>query len=223
MQAMYTNEKCWFKGTSICTRDNCKDCYIYNRMKMHFDYAGLPENKQVTIRLTPDSCDRSAYNELANIKRNIYDFVSNGRSLYLCGHTAGNGKTSWAIKLLQSYLLQIYDVKSCEDRPALFISVANLLIALKDFNNPLSKEYLQAIKDADLVVWDDIAITGLSQYDYLQLYSFIDTRIFNGKSNIYTSNRINDKELQDYVGDRLTSRILSKDTTVIELKGRDNR
>ena len=219
----HTNNNCWFKGTSICTRDTCDDCYIYGRMKMHFDYAGIPNNLQKIIRLVPDDCDTKSFNKLRDIKKDIYNWVQEGNNLYLCSHTAGNGKTSWAIKLLQSYLLQVYDFKSCEDRPGMFVSVSNLLISLKDFKNPQSASYLNHIKTADLVVWDDMAITGLSNYDYLQLYSYLDTRLLNGKSNIYTSNRVTMDELRQYVGDRLTSRIFSRNTEIITLRGGDNR
>ena len=44
--------------------------------------------------------DKKKYEYLAHVKQNIEDFIKQGCSLYIYSRYPGNGKTSWAIKLL---------------------------------------------------------------------------------------------------------------------------
>lgn len=190
-------------------------------MKWQFDNSGLPKSKYMPIRLSPQSNDRRAFERLADIREDIDEFVEQGRNLYICGKTPGNGKTSWAIKMLQTYFVyvsegNIFNVKG------MFVSVPELLLKLKDFNNPLENEYKENLKSCDLLILDDIAVTGISQYDYLQLFTLIDGRMLSGKSIIFTSNVVSLKELENAIGERLASRIWGN-STVIEIKGGDMR
>ena len=190
-------------------------------MKWQFDNSGLPKSKYMPIRLSPQSNDRRAFERLADIREDIDEFVEQGRNLYICGKTPGNGKTSWAIKMLQTYFVYVsegnlFNVKG------MFVSVPDLLLKLKDFNNPLENEYKENLKSCDLLILDDIAVTGISQYDCLQLFTLIDGRMLSGKSIIFTSNVISLKELENAIGERLASRIWGN-STVIEIKGGDMR
>ena len=212
------NTDCWY--ASSCVED-CANCTLYPQMKWQFDNSGLPKSKYMPIRLSPQSNDRRAFERLADIREDIDEFVEQGRNLYICGKTPGNGKTSWAIKMLQTYFVyvsegNIFNVKG------MFVSVPDLLLKMKDFNNPLSNEYKENLKSCDLLILDDIAVTGISQYDYLQLFTLIDGRILSGKSIIFTSNVISLKELEHAIGERLASRIWGN-STVIEIKGGDMR
>ena len=93
---------------------------------------------------------------------------------------------------------------------------------LKDFNNPLPKSYLENLKNVDLVIWDDIAVSGMSQYDFTQLYTIIDKRILAEKSNIFTSNQPTVEGFAKMMGNRLASRIYYT-SEIVELKGKDMR
>ena len=104
----------------------------------------------------------------------------------------------------------------------MFVSVPDLLLRLKDFDNPLSKEYKDNLRETDLLILDDIAVTGLSQYDYLQLFTLIDNRVLAGKSIIFTSNNVSVKDLEASIGERLASRVW-RTSQIIELKGGDMR
>lgn len=212
------NTDCWY--ASSCVED-CANCTLYPQMKWQFDNSGLPKSKYMPIRLSPQSNDRRAFERLADIREDIDEFVEQGRNLYICGKTPGNGKTSWAIKMLQTYFVyvsegNIFNVKG------MFVSVPELLLKLKDFNNPLENEYKENLKSCDLLILDDIAVTGISQYDYLQLFTLIDGRMLSGKSIIFTSNVVSLKELENAIGERLASRIWGN-STVIEIKGGDMR
>lgn len=212
------NTDCWYYQSC---EDDCTKCVIYPQMKWQFDNSGLPKSKYTPIKLVPQPCDRRAFDKLASIREDIDLFVEQGRNLYICGATPGNGKTSWAIKMLQTYFQwvaegNLFTVKG------MFVSVPDLLLKMKDFDNPLSNEYKNNLRKTDLLVLDDIAVTGLSQYDYLQLFALIDNRMLSGKSTIFTSNNVALKDLEQSVGERLASRIWNN-STVIEIRGGDRR
>jgi len=198
-------------------------CQTYLELKWQMDNSGLPEKlqKPIDMYITDcNRCDRSSYKRLADIRKNIVKYVTEGNNLYICGE-AGNGKTSWAIKLLQSYLHHMAH-GNYEKLQGIFVSVSDLLLRLKDFNNPIPKEYKDNLEKVPLVVWDDIGISGISQYDYTQLYTLINNRSLAGKSNIFTSNLVDRRDLEDLIGERLTSRIYGS-SEIILLKGGDMR
>ena len=125
------NTDCWY--ASNCNED-CSVCLVYPQMMWQFDNSGLPKSKYAPIHLRPQSNDVRAFNKLADIREDIDEFVEQGKNLYICGEIPGNGKTSWAIKMLQTYFHyvaegNIFTVKG------MFVSVPDLLLKLKDFNN----------------------------------------------------------------------------------------
>lgn len=190
-------------------------------MKWQLDNSGLPKSKYAPISLSPQFNDRRAFDKLADIKNNIDEFVEQGKNLYICGRTPGNGKTSWAIKILQMYFYYVAEGNLLNVK-GMFVSVPDLLLKMKDFNNPLSNEYKDNLKNCDLLILDDIAVTGISQFDYLQLFTLIDGRMLAGKSIIFTSNITDIKKLEDVIGERLASRIMGN-SIIIEIKGGDMR
>lgn len=214
------NSNCWY--LQVC-QDDCFMCRTYLEMKWQMDNSGLPDKLQKSIEMyiTEDNkCDKPAYKRLATIKKQIVQYVDEGNNLYICGY-AGNGKTSWAVRLLQSYL-HYKASGNYEKLQGMFVSVTDLLLKLKDFNNPVSREFKDNLERVPLVIWDDIGITGISQYDYTQIYTLINNRILAGRSNIFTSNLTKREQLEDIVGERLASRIYGL-SEVLELKGRDMR
>ena len=214
------NSNCWYR--EVCD-DDCFMCRTYLELKWQMDNSGLPCKLQQPIEMyitEENKCDKTAYKRLATIRRDIVDYVKDGNNLYICGY-AGNGKTSWAVKLLQSYL-HYKSSGNYERLQGMFISVSDLLLKLKDFNNPVSKEFKDNLETVPLVIWDDICITGVSQYDYTQLYTLINNRTLAGKSNVFTSNLINREDIEDLIGERLASRIYGQ-SEIIQLKGKDMR
>lgn len=214
------NSNCWY--LEVCN-DECFMCRTYLEMKWQMDNSGLPDKLQKPIEMyitDGNKCDKAAYKRLAGIRKDIVNYIGAGNNLYICGKS-GNGKTSWAIKLLHSYLHHKAP-GNYERLQGVFISVADLLLRLKDFNNPISKEFKDNLETAPMVVWDDICITGISQYDYTQIYTLINNRVLAGRSNIFTSNVIDRGMLDEVFGERLTSRIYDL-SEIIELKGKDMR
>ena len=211
------NEKCWYKN--VC-QESCENCIRYAEMKYLLDHSGIPEKRQYPIELIAGS-DYREYLKLADIKSDIENFVNDGEQLYICSKETGNGKTSWAIKLMLKYFDCIWAGNGFRQR-AMFIHVPTFLTKLKDFTNPLLSVYKEMITKVDLVVWDDIASTKLSDYDVQQLLIFVDGRIVDTKANIFTGNIVSLSELTTSLGARLASRIWNR-SEVIEFKGKDRR
>lgn len=178
---------------------------------------------RIQLVLDEDLCDKEAFNILHNIEINIKDFVSNGKNLFIFSTGVGNGKTSWAIRLLQAYMNSIWPESDLKCR-CLFINVPRFLLTLKDSitNN---SDYINHIKenvlDVDLVVWDELGIKSLTTYEHEHLLNLINTRLDKNKSNVYTSNLFG-SELEDKIGSRLYSRVTNMSTN-IQFFGKDKR
>lgn len=214
---MGKNENCWYK--EVCAYDDCTNCIRYNEMKYLMDNSGLPKKRQHPIYLFAGR-DFDAFLELSKIKDRIVEFVKNGESLYIYSRYTGNGKTSWSIKLLLRYFDQVWAGNGFRVR-GYFQHVPTLLNTLKDFSNS-SSALKKTLVTADLVVWDDIASTKLSDYDRSQLLMLIDQRTAEGLANIYTGNIDSANDLTNALGLRLTSRIWNT-STLIEFKDKDKR
>lgn len=186
----------------------------------------LLENKQkrdIPLILDEDKADKNAYLRLKEIQQQIESFATQGGNLFIWSSITGTGKTSWAVKLLNSYIDKIW-YKSDLKCKCLFINVPKLLISLRE-NISQKLDYVSHIKEnvlnADIVVWDDIATKGFTTFEMENLFNFIDNRLNSGKANIYTSNLIGD-HLKESVGDRLYSRIINS-SEIIQFIGKDKR
>lgn len=179
--------------------------------------------KLIGTKLIPENKDYDNFIRLANIQSNILEFVEEGNSLYLYSDACGNGKTTWSIKLMLQYFNEVWACNNFKER-GLFINVPTFLSKIKSvISNPDSdfERLRELIDSVDIVVWDDIATSKLSDFDYNTLLTYIDKRTVERKCNIYTGN-VEPKKLDNYLGQRLSSRVLNH-STVIELKGEDRR
>jgi len=217
-------EKCWYKDhCNLFNTDKCSGaCPRYMEMHYLMNHANLPTSKMAPIRLTPTTADTPAYKELKEIQKDINNFVTGGESLYIYSRYFGNGKTSWGIKLLHSYFDCIWLGNGFRCR-GIFISVPDFLYRIKNFKVVDAEfEYIKSLlAKVDLVIWDDVGATNMSGFDYGNLLYFIDQRVLDNKSNVYTGN-LSQKELIKVVGDRLTSRIWNNSIRV-EFRGKDRR
>ena len=218
------NKECW-----LCNECNHVDCdkFCLRRFKLDFLYnealVSLKQRTRIPLRLDNDGLDRDNFQYLSTIEKNILNFVHDGGNLYIYSSTTGNGKTSWALRMIQAYLNKIWYESELTCR-ALFINVPRYLLALKD-NISQKSDYVAHIKEnvlnADLVVWDEVGTKGLTPFEHENILNIINARIDAGKANIYTSN-LSDEELHQSVGDRLYSRIAILSDGV-ELLGSDKR
>ena len=221
----YLQKSCKKYCTNECGDAEETYCPRISRIDYLFEEALIPkqQRKRFALRIDADGTDGDAFKQLKAVEQNIEQFISTGSNLFIYSPICGNGKTSWAIRLIQAHIEHIW-YRSNLTCKALFISVPRYLLAIKNniSNTGMYAEHIRKnIFDADLVVFDDIATKGITQFEAENLFSVIDTRINMGKSNIFTSNII-PGQLNDLLGPRLTSRIVNL-STVIQLQGRDKR
>lgn len=213
-------------------RNNCNgiDCnkeFCMKKYRLDALYGNsllTPSQKEYRkLQIDADGTDLNEFTKLSQLEKAITNFVSQGANLYLHSYTCGNGKTSWAVRFINSYFSKIW-AKSNLECQAIFISVPRYLLALKE-NISGHSTYADFINknvlEADLVVWDDIAAKVGTEFELNHLLNIINARMDAGKSNIFTSN-LGQRELTNALGERLASRICNKSID-IELKGSDKR
>lgn len=218
------NARCWL--VDQCNHKDC-DTFCLRRFKLDYLYnqalVSDEQRQRVDLMLDGDLADKAAFDFLKKVESTIVGFVEAGKNLYLWSNMTGNGKTAWSLRLVQAYLNRIWPSSDLQCR-VLFINVPKFFLALKD-NISEKNDYIAQIKanvlDADLVVWDEVALKTLTQFEMENLLSLINNRLDCGKSNIYTSN-ISPNDLLNLVGDRLYSRIINM-SEVVEFRGADKR
>ena len=200
-------------------------CIRQFKMNGLFDLGMLSDKQRqlFPLRYDSDGTDREPFMRLHQISKEAEEFVSQGKNLYLYSTGCGNGKTSWALRIVQEYIRKIWFKSDMRPR-VLFINVPKFFLMLKD-NISNQNEYTMHIKeyaaDCDLIVWDDIGTKMGTEFEVENLLNIVNNRIDNGKANIYTSN-ILPEQLKARVGERLYSRIVHLSEN-IELRGADKR
>ena len=205
-------------GTDECNGGCIRFLEMLNLVQM----SNLPQDKWVPIRLVPGN-DREQFLELKEIKDNIAEWVMGGNSLYIYSPNFGNGKTSWAIKLLLAYFNSVWAGNGFRCR-GVFVSVPAFILKNKEIISDKDPKFTllkQNIMEADLVVWDDIASTKLSDYDHQLLLTYINDRCLGCKSNVFTGNA-DENQITTFLGGRLASRVWNS-SKVIKFKDYDKR
>ena len=222
---IFDKNKCWY--TSACGKYGSPECNAscirYMEMDFLMQNSGIPRNKQYSVLLTPSKKDVQAFLTLKEINDDIIAFVENGESVYIYSDNFGNGKTSWAIKLMQKYFDGVWAGNGFRCR-GIFIHVPTFLTKIKEGISRKDEDFetlKSRLMTVDLVIWDDIAATKLGDFDHANLLTYIDQRKLNQLSNIYTGN-LDQDELQDALGNRLASRVWN-DSTLVKFVGADRR
>ena len=218
-------QNCWIANR--CNQIDCDKSFCLKKFKLDtlFEKALLTEfhKKDIALRVDADQKDLDAFQYLKSIELNIETFVERGDNLYIHSATCGNGKSSWAVKLLKAFLFSIWHKSDLTCR-AMFIHVPRFLLSIKD-NISQKSDYVQYIKDnvfdADLVVFDEVGTKSLTNFEHEHILNIINTRLEMGKANIYTSN-LSNEEMLDKMGERLFSRIIHNSNDV-GLVGADKR
>jgi len=218
-------ESCLFADR--CNKIDCDKDFCVKKFKLDylFDQALLSEKhkKELVLRVDADKRDLEAFKYLKSIQNSVEKFVENGDNLYIHSLISGNGKTSFAIKILKEYFYRIWSKSDLRCR-GLYIHVPKYLISLKD-NISEKSDYVKHIKknalDADLVIFDEVGTKSLTSFEFENILTIINARLDYGKANIYTSNLTNE-ELLDNLGSRLYSRIVNNSNDVVFV-GQDKR
>lgn len=217
--------RCYAEDYCKKPKEECSEvCGGYRVLRALYNLSRLPLKYQYRIDLIPDAKDLSAFEALNEFKENIVSHVENGEGLYIWGENTGNGKTSWASKIMGYYFRKIAFSSGLENE-GLYIYLPTFLDDLRNsYNNPSQEfeEELDMVKRCKLLIVDDIGAERVTEWVRERIVSIINTRVSNGLSTIYTSN-LSLSKLMDKLGDdRISSRIRGS-VTEINLLGKDNR
>lgn len=187
-----------------------KEVGFEGQFKIQLDNANLPTSYNPQKLLIPDSEDEQVFNQLSFIKDEINRFVSTGQNLLICSNYVGNGKTHWAISIAYSYLIHASNFS--KSNPVMFINVPLFFYKKKmSMSNPSYVEEVNSIEDrifkSDLVIFDDISGKGNSDFEQDSIYCWIESRLMDGKSSIYTSNA-RPEDMLNFLSPKIWDRIV---------------
>lgn len=211
---------------SICDNyapdGNCfKMCTKFHQIDLLFHNANIPRRYLQPFTLVPSTIqDQGQYDILNEIKNGIFEFVREGRCLYIFSKLKLNGKTSWGIKILQQYLHLVKEDNGNRTK-ALYVDVGAYLTELKaSFDSKINKdidEFRFDIDNADLVIWDNIDEIKLSEWESGTIKQHIKKRLSNNLSNIYIGTNIGTKldylvgyDLRQYIEDDMKVELYSE-------------
>ena len=195
--------------------NNLADRIWQKKLNNLFELSGLPKKYFEPQHLVKREVDADCWDWLEDVRNNIVEEVQRGLNIVITSTIVGNGKTSWAVRLLQRYLAETaLDGRMVEK--GMFVVSAQLLTEFGDYNYfQTMKEFLERfekLKTCDLLVIDEIGGGSLTKASYPYLYDLVNYRVDNNLSTIYTTN-YTDEEVINLLGQRLYSRIY--DTSVV--------
>ena len=202
------HEQCWYREVCSEAPSGCTaTCVRFAEMLNLMQTSNLPKYMWFPVTLYANK-DIEAFRELKAIKDEIKNWVQEGNNLYLYSRSFGNGKTSWAVKLMLAYFNQIWR-GNCFRTRGIFISVPEFFDRERLRMSNQDEEFIRirdSLLEADLVIWDDVSVVRMTEYNIATFFNFVDARVLSGKANIFTGN-LDHEKLTEFVGGRLASRI----------------
>ncbi len=214
---------CWY--LSVCNKapEECSSsCLRFTEMKTLLELSNLPEGRWFPQSLVPGS-DIEVFRQLKQIKDDVVNWVNEGNNIYLYSDNFGNGKTSWAVKIMLAYFNKIWPGNGFRRR-GLFLSVPEFIDRHREIINNRDDAFVKMREDlikCDLVIWDDISSTKLTDYNHSLLLNYLDARSFAKKANIFTGN-VDEEGLKHFLGGRISSRVWNA-STVFQFVDHDKR
>lgn len=201
-------EECWYLGVCPKAPQGCSNtCLRYIEMLNLVQQSNIPPSKWIPLKLRPGK-DRLAFIRLQEIKDDIENWTKSGGSLYIYSEAFGNGKTSWAIKLMLAYFNEVWAGNGFRRR-GVFVSVPEFTDRNREIINNRDEEFVKLREDileCDLVVWDDLTSIKLTDFNHAVLFNYIDARVLANKANIFTGN-VDYEGMVKNLGGRLASRV----------------
>lgn len=214
---------CWYREVCSEAPNGCTaTCVRFAEMLNLVQKSNLPKYMWFPKPLYAGK-DLNSFVELKSIKDDIKNWVKGGNSLYLYSQGCGNGKTSWAVKLMLAYFNKVWR-GNCFRTRGIFISVPEFFDRERLRMNNQDNEFIHirdSLLDADLVIWDDVSIVKMTEYNSATFFNFVDARVLSGKANIFTGN-LDEERLKEFVGGRLASRIWNT-SQVVQFVDEDKR
>lgn len=216
--------RCFAEAYCQKDRSACSElCGGYRVLRALYNLSRIPERYRYNIPLKPQEADVPAFEALNAYKEKVLENVEAGKGLYIWGKSTGNGKTSWACKIMSHYFRKIAFDTGLENE-GLYIFLPTFLEDLRnsfDDMDPDFEQVLSMLKCCKLLIIDDVGTERVTEWVRERLVSIINTRVGAGLATIYTSN-LSPEELLEKLGDRVSSRVLDR-ATVVEITGGDRR
>lgn len=215
----YAEDRCRKFKEGRCNKDLCGMCKLVNSA---FNQSNIPKRYRKDIPLYPQDADKGAFQFLNNFKLNVSEQIEDGAGLYIFSKGCGNGKTTWSTKIAKEYILKSACKQEFMDL-VYFVNVADYLESLKQcFNGNKSTEDVERpLKEAKLLILDDIGVEKTSEWAVERLYALINYRVNEEKAMIITSN-LTLPELSQKLNDRIASRINGA-CDIVQIIGHDRR
>lgn len=216
--------KCF--AEAYCQKDKsaCSDlCGGYRVLRALYNLSRMPEGYRYNITLEAKESELPAFEALNEYKEKVLEKVEVGEGLYIWGKSTGNGKTSWACKIMSHYFRKIAFDTGLENE-GLYIFLPTFLEDLRnnyEDKDPDFEQVLTMVKSCKLLIIDDIGAERVTDWVRERVVSIINTRVSNNLATIYTSN-LSPEELKEELGDRIASRVVGS-SQVIEMVGGDRR
>ena len=226
LQRKYDKPGEWYYHPCTPECEAKKERREWELMRRDARVASLKEKSGLTKRLKKYTLDNfnphiSTNSGRARIKIDEYlagwdDNREEGRGLYLCGDV-GTGKTHLAVAVMTELIRR-------RRVPSLFVTVPEFLDNLRGaYNDPGRDidEWMDAVKNADLLVLDDLGAEKPNAWVRERLFVVVNHRYREALPTIFTSN-IGPRDLTEQLGDRTASRIIAMSEWV-GLEGDDYR
>jgi len=218
------DQKCWAESRCKSSPEKCHlHCPAYIQLQRIFEHANIPVYLQYDIKLRSIEKTRPTFLALAEIQKDIIQYVYKGKNLFLWSASKGTGKTSWACKLMKEYFFKIALRNDLSQRGT-FISVPKLFQDMRHaFDDDDLKHKIRLLQyrlmTLPLVIFDDLGAQNDSSWVREQFYIIINERYNKGLSTFYTANTpLEELAREDKLGERITDRI--KDgCNIFEIKG----
>jgi DNA replication protein DnaC len=150
---------------------------------------------------------------LKHLRDELQDALLIPDSVYLWGGV-GTGKTYSAMALARAEIAAGKDVQ--------VTAFEELTAKIKDFNKHAENYHVEPLCNADLLILDDIAISG-TDFNGRVLLRIIDSRLMNMRKTVITSNLTIEALVVFYgaLGQRIKSRLQTY--RIIQISGQDRR
>lgn len=195
----------------------------YVIMRNLYKHSNIPKMYHRDIPLQAGKDDIEVFKKLQDFKMNVKEKVSNGEGLYIWGRTTGNGKTTWAGKIVNQYFRRSIADTGIEFE-GVYINVPTFMENLRQSYGKEDIEFnylMEKVYKSKIAIFDDIGSERPSEWVRERLYTIINHRVSNGLTTIYTSN-VDLNELEARLGSRICSRIAGS-CEVLEIVGQDRR